>query len=157
MAKPSAGLLVFRRTADGTVEVLVGHPGGPLWAAKDLGSWSIPKGEYDPGEDPAAAAEREFCEEIGRPAPPGPRLDLGELRQPSGKRVHVWAVEGDLDVSSIESNTFEMQWPPGSGQTAAFPEIDRAAWVSVDSARRKLHTGQVGFLDRLAESLGHRT
>jgi predicted NUDIX family NTP pyrophosphohydrolase len=98
MPKRSAGLLVFRKTPDDVVEVLIGHLGGPFWAKKDLGSWSIPKGEYDEGEDPAAVADREFSEEIGKPAPPGPRRDLGELRQPGGKRVHIWAVEGDLDV-----------------------------------------------------------
>ncbi len=156
MPKLSAGLLVFRRSSGGVVEVLIAHPGGPLWAKKDLGSWSIPKGEYEHGEEPVAVAEREFSEEIGSLAPPGPRLDLGELRQPSGKRVQVWAVEGDLDVSSIGSNSFEMRWPPGSGQVMSFPEIDRAAWVSVAVARQKLHKGQVGFLDRLAESLRHR-
>ncbi|HYA68186.1 MAG TPA: NUDIX domain-containing protein [Acidimicrobiales bacterium] len=155
MTRLSAGLLVFRRTADEVVEVLISHPGGPLWAKKDLAAWSIPKGEYGEDEDPAEAADREFSEEIGKPAPPGARRDLGELRQPGGKRVRVWAVEGDLDVSSIRSNTFEMQWPPGSRRMIRFPEIDRAAWVTLDVAREKLHRGQVGFIDRLDELLRH--
>jgi predicted NUDIX family NTP pyrophosphohydrolase len=153
MARRSAGLLVYRRTPAGAVEVLVVHPGGPLWAKRDDGAWSVPKGEYAEGEDPASTAEREFAEELGSPAPPGPRLDLGERRQPGGKLVHVWAVEGDLDVTDIESNTFEMQWPPRSGVMATFPEVDRAAWVTMSQARQKLLSGQVGFLDRLEESL----
>jgi len=157
VVKLSAGLLVFRTTPDDVVEVLIGHPGGPLWANRDQGSWSIPKGEYEDGEDPAAAADREFAEETGKPAPPGVRRDLGELRQPGGKRVRVWAVEGDVDVSRLDSNTFEMQWPPGSGRIARFPELDRAAWVTLAVARRKLHRGQVEFIDRLVASGALRT
>jgi predicted NUDIX family NTP pyrophosphohydrolase len=153
MPAPSAGLLPYRFGAAGALEVLVVHPGGPLWASRDDGAWSIAKGEYGPGEDAEQAAEREFAEELGQPPPPGPRLDLGELRQPSGKRVRVFAVEGDLDVESVSSNEFEMEWPPRSGEYRSFPEVDRAAWLPVALARHKLLAGQVGFLDRLLELL----
>ena len=153
MSKQSAGLLMFRITPGGVVEVLIVHPGGPFWAKKDLGAWSIPKGEYAEGEDPAVVADREFGEELGSAPPIGSRLDLGELKQPSGKRVHVWAVEGHLDVTTVKSNTFEMEWPRGSGQIATFPEVDRAAWVTVARAGQKLLSGQVGFLERLIDSL----
>jgi predicted NUDIX family NTP pyrophosphohydrolase len=148
--KLSAGLLLHRDGADGP-EVLIAHMGGPFWARKDDGGWSIPKGEYDDGDDPLAAAEREFAEELGAPAPPGARVDLGEVRQSSGKRVRVWAVRGDFDATGITSNTFEIEWPPRSGRMQAFPEVDRAAWFGLDEARRKLVRGQVAFLDRLAE------
>jgi predicted NUDIX family NTP pyrophosphohydrolase len=153
MPKLSAGLLVYRR-GDREVEVLLVHPGGPYWAKKDEGAWSIPKGEYDPDEDPLEVALREFEEEIGR-TPPGPAgaVWLGELRQPSGKIVSAWAVEGDVDVSDVQSNTFQMEWPPRSGQTGEFPEVDRAGWFGLDEARRKLLRGQLGFIDRLLELL----
>lgn len=148
MPKRSAGLLLHRRRPAGP-EVLLVHPGGPFWASKDDGAWTVPKGEYLPHEDPAAAAEREFGEELGVGAPAGDRHDLGELRQAGGKLTRLWALEGDLDVSVVTSNTFELQWPPGSGRTQAFPEVDRAAWFSVDEARRKLLPSLVPFLDRL--------
>jgi predicted NUDIX family NTP pyrophosphohydrolase len=153
MPKRSAGLLVYRRSDDG-IEVLLVHPGGPFWARKDDGAWSIPKGEHEPTEDPLAVALREFEEELGAPPPdPADARSLGELRQPSGKVVAAWAVEGDLDVRDVKSNTFEMEWPPRSGRTQDFPEVDRAGWFEPDEARRKLLRGQVGFLDRLAEQL----
>jgi predicted NUDIX family NTP pyrophosphohydrolase len=142
---------VYRRTDVG-IEVLLVHPGGPYWAKRDDGAWSLPKGEYEPAEDPLEAAVREFAEELG--SEPPDRADaqsLGELRQPSGKVVSAWAVEGDLDVSEIRSNTFEMEWPPRSGRTGEFPEVDRAAWFDPPTARRKLLSGQVAFLDRLEE------
>jgi predicted NUDIX family NTP pyrophosphohydrolase len=148
--KPSAGLLLHRDGPDGP-EVLIAHMGGPFWARKDDGAWSIPKGEHEDDEDPLAAAEREFAEEMGAPAPSGERADLGEVRQSGGKRVRVWAVRGDFDADAIVSNTFELEWPPRSGRLQAFPEVDRAAWFGLDEARRKLVRGQVAFLDRLAE------
>jgi predicted NUDIX family NTP pyrophosphohydrolase len=149
MPKRSAGLLLHRRGGEG-LEVLLVHPGGPLWASKDDGAWTVPKGEYADGEDPAATAEREFAEELGSPPPPGPRVDLGEVRQAGGKWTRLWAVEGDLEVSSARSNTFEMQWPPRSGRRASFPEVDRAEWFTVEAARSKLLASLVPFLDRLA-------
>jgi predicted NUDIX family NTP pyrophosphohydrolase len=152
-AKRSAGLLLHRTTPGGVVEVLIGHMGGPFWARKDDGGWSIPKGEYEPGEDPFAVALREFEEELGSPCPAGSFAPLGEVRQPSGKVLTVWATEGDLDATTARSNTFEMEWPRGSGRIQAFPEIDRAAWFPVEAARSKLLKGQVAFLDRLLEHL----
>ncbi|MCW2658686.1 MAG: hydrolase [Jatrophihabitans sp.] len=151
---PSAGLLLYRRT-DPQVEVLLGHMGGPFWAKKDVGAWSIPKGEYADDEDPLAAARREFEEELGT-APPDEAAyqPLGDVRQRGGKVVTVWAVEGDLDASTIVSNTFEMEWPPKSGRRQAFPEIDRADWFDLASARPKVVGGQVEFLDRLSAKLG---
>ena len=133
--------------------MLLVHPGGPFWARKDEGAWSIPKGEYGGGEDALVAALREFEEELGQPPPGGVHLALGEIRQPRGKRVSVWAVEGNLDVTVVTSNTFEMEWPPRSGTLASFPEVDRAAWFTLAEARTKLVTGQIGFLDRLVEIL----
>lgn len=144
----SAGLLLHRRRGD-TVEVLLGHPGGPFWARKDEGAWSIPKGEYTCGEDPWEAACREFAEELGCPPPEGPRLDLGHVRQPSGKMLTVFAVAADLDISSARSNTFTMEWPKGSGRLQEFPELDRVAWLPEPDARLKLLKGQRPFLDRL--------
>ena len=153
MPKTSAGLLVYRH-GDAGIEVLLVHPGGPYWAKRDEGAWSVPKGEFEPGEDPLEVAVREFAEEIGsEPPDPATAVSLGELRQPSGKVVSTWAVEGDLDVSESRSNTFEMEWPPRSGRTREFPEVDRAAWFDLPAARRKLLRGQVGFLDRLEERL----
>jgi predicted NUDIX family NTP pyrophosphohydrolase len=152
--KRSAGLLLYRRGGSG-VEVLVAHPGGPFWARRDEGAWSVPKGEYEDGEDPLAAAEREFREEIGVDAPPGARVALGELVQPGGKRVTAWAVEGDLDASSAVSNMFELEWPRGSGTVRTFPEVDRVEWVGTDVARTKLLKGQSPFVDRLLEAIGH--
>jgi predicted NUDIX family NTP pyrophosphohydrolase len=153
--KLSAGLLVYRRTGDG-IEVLLVHPGGPFWAKKDDGAWSIPKGEYEPEEDPLVVALREFAEELGtEPPDPTEPLWLGEQRQPSGKVVSAWAVEGDVDVTDVRSNTFEMEWPPRSGRTREFPEVDRAGWFDPDAARGKLLGGQVGFVDRLEELLAN--
>lgn len=149
MAKVAAGILLHRR-APSRVEVLLVHPGGPLWAGKDEAAWSVPKGEPEPGEDLLAAAEREFAEETGLPAPPGPRRPLGEIRQASGKRVHVWAVEGDLDAAACTSNTCAIEWPRGSGQLIEIPEVDQAAWFPLDLARSKLVPAQAVFVDRLA-------
>jgi predicted NUDIX family NTP pyrophosphohydrolase len=145
----SAGLLVFRRPADGDLELLIAHPGGPFFAKRDLGVWTIPKGEYDEAEPAVAAAEREFTEEIGLVPPDGERIDLGEVRQASGKLVRAFAVEGDVDLTDSMSNLFEMEWPPRSGKVGTFPEIDRAAWVDADDARRRLNPSQVAFVDRL--------
>lgn len=154
MATLSAGLLLFRRDgADGTVEVLLVHPGGPFWAKKDDAAWSVPKGEYGPDEDALVAARREFAEELGSAAPDGPVLPLGELRQSGGKRVTVWAVEADFDAATARSNTFEMEWPPRSGVLQSFPEVDRAEWFTLDLARSKLHKGQRPFVDLLLEAL----
>lgn len=147
MPKRSAGLLLFRRR--GSTEVLLVHPGGPFWAKRDDGAWSVPKGEVGPDEDPLAVAIREFREELGQDPPNARSRALGEIGQPGGKRVEVWAVEGDLDVDIVRSNTFEMEWPPGSGRTSEFPEVDRAAWFDLAAARSKLLAGQRGFLDRL--------
>ena len=130
--------------------------GGPFWARKDAGAWSIPKGEYGPGEEPFAVALREFEEELGTPVPAADFLPLGELRTTSSKLLTVWAAEGDLDAGTCVSNTFELEWPPRSGRMQQFPEIDRAAWCSLDQARTSLVTGQVGFLDRLVAALPPR-
>jgi predicted NUDIX family NTP pyrophosphohydrolase len=148
VARTSAGILLFRR-ADFGLEVLIGHMGGPFWAKKDAGGWSIPKGEYEPGEDPFAVALREFEEELGTPVPASDFVSLGELRTTSSKVLTVWAAEGDLDAATCVSNTFELEWPPRSGRLQQFPEIDRAAWFPVEAARTKLVAGQIGFLDRL--------
>ena len=153
MPKRSAGLLLWRRGPAG-VEVLLGHPGGPLFARKDDGVWTIPKGEYDATEDPLVAAHREFAEEIGVAPPRGDVVPLGEVTQRGGKVVTVWALEGDLDVTSVTSNLFAMEWPPRSGRTQEFPELDRAAWFDLDAARGKAFASQLPFLDRLAEQLG---
>jgi len=150
-AKRSAGILLHRRAAGGAIEVLLVHPGGPFWAKKDAGAWSIPKGEYDDGEDARAAALREFEEEIGAAAPEGELVDLGEVRQRSGKVVSAWALEGDADADAIRSNTFTIEWPPRSGQTREFPEVDRGGWFGLDEAREKIVPGQAPLLDRLAE------
>lgn len=148
MPKLSAGVLLYR-ARDGVVEVLIAHPGGPFWARKDDGAWSIPKGEYSDGDDPWTAAQREFSEELGLPVPAGPRIDLGPVKQPGGKVVTAFAVHGDLDITDARSNTFELEWPKGSGVHREFPEVDRVAWVPVAEARIKLLKGQRGFLDRL--------
>lgn len=149
----SAGLLLYR-VRDGGAQVLLAHMGGPLWARKDERAWTIPKGEYAADEDPLAAARREFAEELGSPPPEGPCVDLGEVRQSGGKVVTAWAVEGDFDPEEAVSNTFELEWPPRSGRTQSFPEIDRVAWFDLDTARSKLVAAQAAFLDRLAESRG---
>jgi predicted NUDIX family NTP pyrophosphohydrolase len=148
--RPSAGLLLHRAGVGGT-EVLLVHPGGPFWQKRPWGSWSVPKGEIEDGEEAAAVAEREFAEELGSPAPPGSRVDLGEITQKNGKRVHAWAVEGDLDTSQVVSNTFRIEWPRGSGRQREFPEVDEARWFSLDEARRRIIPGQVPLLERLDE------
>jgi predicted NUDIX family NTP pyrophosphohydrolase len=148
MPKLSAGLLLYRAPG-GVVEVLIAHPGGPFWARKDDGAWSIPKGEYDDGDDPWATAQREFSEELGLPVPAGPRIDFGAVKQPSGKVVTAFAVRGDLNITETRSNTFELEWPKGSGRMREFPEVDRVGWFSVAQARAKLLKGQRVFLDRL--------
>jgi predicted NUDIX family NTP pyrophosphohydrolase len=153
MPRLSAGVLVYR-IRGGVVEVLIAHPGGPFWARKDDGAWSIPKGEYADGEDPWAAAQREFAEELGLPVPAGPTIDLGSLRQSGGKVVRAFAVCADLDVTDAHSNTFELEWPRGSGKFAEFPEVDRVGWFPVAGARVKLLKGQRPLLDRL---LAHPT
>jgi predicted NUDIX family NTP pyrophosphohydrolase len=151
MARKSAGLLMFRRRG-GDLEVLLVHPGGPFWAKKDDGAWGIPKGEIDEGEDPLAAASREFTEETGL-IPAAPFRALGEIRQLGGKRVHAWAVEGDGDAAAMRSNTFRMEWPPHSGTQREFPEIDRAEWFPIDAARRKILKGQLPLLHNLEHLL----
>jgi predicted NUDIX family NTP pyrophosphohydrolase len=152
-AKRSAGLLVYRLGADSGLEVLIAHMGGPFWAKKDDRAWSIPKGEYEGGEDPLAAARREFEEEMGSPAPGGEIIGLGEQRQPSGKIIVTYAVEGDFDLSGFRSNAFAMEWPPGSGQLQEFPEMDRAEWMTAERAARKLVKGQLPILDALRAHL----
>lgn len=148
MPKQSAGLLLFRDRTGG-FEVLLVHPGGPFWAKTDEGSWSIPKGEFTNGEDPLAAARREFEEELGAPVA-GEFIPLGAAKQPGGKVVHAWAVRGDLDAARMKSNTFSMEWPPRSGRLREFPEVDRAEWFGLDAARIKILKGQTAFLDRLS-------
>jgi predicted NUDIX family NTP pyrophosphohydrolase len=148
MPKISAGLLMYRRRAGG-VEVLLVHPGGPFWRNKDAGAWTIPKGEPAVGEELLEAAKREFEEETGV-APVGDCAPLPPLKQKGGKVIHAWAIGGDLDPAQIRSNTFEMEWPPRSGRRAAFPEIDRAGFFSLDQARLKMNSGQVALLDALA-------
>ncbi len=149
MARRSAGILLFRGSG-GATEVLLVHPGGPFWAKRDLGSWSIPKGEYDDAEDALAAARREFEEELGTAAPDGDPVELGEVRQRGGKVVVAWALEGDLDADSIRSNTFSIEWPPRSGAMQEFPEVDRAQWFGLDEARERILPAQAPLLDRLA-------
>jgi len=149
VAKSSAALLVYRLNADAGLEVLIAHMGGPFWANKDDGAWSIPKGECEEGEDPLATARREFEEELGSPPPDGDVISLGEQRQPSGKVITTYAVQGNVDLSGFRSNTFTMEWPPRSGQVREFPEMDRAEWMSVERASQKLVKGQVPILEVL--------
>ncbi|MCF0078064.1 NUDIX domain-containing protein [Streptomyces lomondensis] len=146
----SAGLLLFHRTDDG-LAVLLGHMGGPFFARRDAGAWTVPKGEYDPDESAWAAARREFQEELGLPPPDGEAIDLGEVRQTGGKIVTAWAIEADLDPATIAPGTFRMEWPPRSGQLQEFPELDRVAWFGLDRARQVIVKAQAAFLDRLAE------
>jgi predicted NUDIX family NTP pyrophosphohydrolase len=148
----SAGILLFRRAPE--LEVLLVHPGGPFWAKKDLGAWSIPKGEHDEAEDAQACALREFAEETGSAPSPGELTDLGTIKQKAGKIVQAWALEGDLDAAGIRSNTFSMQWPPRSGRMQAFPEVDRADWFAVNEARERINPAQAEFLDRLVARFG---
>lgn len=151
MSKQSAGILLYRRRGDG-IEFLLVHPGGPFWAKKDEGAWSIPKGEHEPGEDALEAALREFEEEIGtRPA--GDVVPLTPIRQKAGKVVAAWGLEGDVDATAIRSNTFTMEWPPRSGRTQTFPEIDRAAWFTLERARSRINAAQLPLLEELARML----
>jgi predicted NUDIX family NTP pyrophosphohydrolase len=153
MGATSAGLLLYRISPVGAVEVLIAHPGGPFWARKDDAAWSVPKGEYLAGEDPLHAAYREFEEEVGLGVPEGAVVFLGERRQPGGKRVSVWALQADLDVTHSSSNTFSIEWPRGSGRLREFPEVDRVEWVSIGQARRKLVRGQAPFIDALLAAM----
>ena len=153
MPKRSAGILLYRRP-NGEPEVLLVHPGGPYWEKKDLGAWSIPKGEYDDAEDPRACALREFEEELGARPPAGELAALGTAKQSGGKVVTAWAVEGDLDPEGARSNTFTLEWPPRSGVMREFPEVDRADWFTFDDARRRINPAQAVFLDRLRGELG---
>jgi predicted NUDIX family NTP pyrophosphohydrolase len=146
----SAGILLHRDRG-GELEVLLVHPGGPFWARRDAGAWSIPKGEYSPDEEALDAARREFQEELGSAAPEGEATALGEVRLKSGKRVRAWALAGDLDATAAYSNTFTLEWPPRSGRTREYPEIDRAQWFGIEEAREKLNPGQVPLLERLRE------
>ena len=148
MPARSAGILLHRRH-HGVREVLLVHPGGPFWARKDAGAWSIPKGEYADGEDPQACARREFEEELGTPLAAAELTELGSVRQRNGKVVVAFAAEGDLDAAGIRSNTFELEWPPRSGTIREFPEVDRAAWFDLETAREKLIEAQAALLDRL--------
>jgi predicted NUDIX family NTP pyrophosphohydrolase len=152
MAKRSAGILMYR--CPQRLELLLVHPGGPFWARKDLGAWSIPKGEYAEDEDPLAVAKREFEEELGSAPPQGAFLPLGELVQPSRKLITAFALEGDFDPATFTSNRFELEWPRGSGRMQSFPEIDRAQWFAPARARKKIQPGQAPFIDRLFQRLG---
>jgi predicted NUDIX family NTP pyrophosphohydrolase len=150
--RTSAGVLLWRRRG-GDIEVLLAHNGGPYWAKKDLGHWTIPKGEIEAGEEPEAVARREFLEETAHEVPAGALIHVGEIRQKSGKRVLGWAVEGDLDPATAHSNTYELEWPPRSGIIQTFPEIDRVEWFGLDEARVRLKAAQTPFLDRLVDAL----
>jgi predicted NUDIX family NTP pyrophosphohydrolase len=152
MAKRSAGLLMYRRTISGEVEVFLVHPGGPFWAKKDKGAWSICKGEYADGEPPLEAAKREFEEETGFRAQ-GEFLELGEVKQSGGKIVSAWAFEGDCDPAKLVSNRFSMEWPPRSGRMIEFPEVDRGGWFEITQAREQILKSQAPFLDRLQRML----
>ena len=155
MRKLSAGILMYRGQGPG-LELLLVHPGGPFWMKKDLGAWSIPKGEYTEGEELLDVARREFEEELGSKPPSGEFIALGELKQPSRKLITAFAVKGDFDPATLKSNHFEIEWPPKSGQMRSFPEVDRAAWFSPDAARKKIHRGQAPFVDRLLAALEGR-
>jgi predicted NUDIX family NTP pyrophosphohydrolase len=155
MARRSAGILLYR-PGGGSVEVLLVHPGGPFWANKDLGAWSIPKGEVEAGEDPLAVALREFEEETGQRPPADALVELGEVRQRGGKVVAAWAAPGDLDPERVTSNTFTLEWPPRSGVRQEFPEVDRAAWFDPATARDKLVAAQAELVDRLLAALAGR-
>ena len=151
MPKTSAGLMVYR-IREGRLEIFLVHPGGPFWARKDAGAWSIPKGEFIDPEDPLEAAKREFQEETGSEID-GSFFPLKPIKQAGGKTVHAWAVQGDIDAERIQSNTFTMEWPKGSGRQKEFPEVDRAEWFEAEEARRRILPGQAGFLDELADLL----
>jgi predicted NUDIX family NTP pyrophosphohydrolase len=148
--KRSAGIVLWRRASNGSVEVLLGHMGGPYWARQDTGAWTIPKGEIEPGETALAVARREFAEEIGVPVPEGDLVELGEIRQTAGKVVQAWALEGELDPATAVSNTFEIEWPPNSGRVQVFPELDRVAWFDLQTAAEKIIPGQRPLLERIA-------
>jgi predicted NUDIX family NTP pyrophosphohydrolase len=152
-SRTSAGILLWR-ARQGRLEVLLGHPGGPFFAHKDADNWTVPKGEVEPGEELQAVARREFTEETGHVLADAPLVELGEIRQKGGKVVVAWATEGDLDAAAATSNTFEMQWPPGSGRMQEYPELDRVEWFDLPTARVKIKAAQVPFLDRLDASLG---
>ena len=152
MPRKSAGILLYRRRAEGPEALLV-HPGGPFWQKKDLGAWSIPKGEYEDGEDARACALREFEEELGARAPERALAELGTARQAGGKLVTAWAAEGDFDAAALRSNTFTLEWPPRSGAMREFPEVDRADWFPLDEARRRINAAQAVFVDRLEDEL----
>ena len=151
MTKKSAGLLMYRRAGDGAVQVLLAHPGGPFWRNKDAGAWTIPKGEYEPPEQPLDAAQREFHEETGFVAKP-PFVPLGEVVQKSGKRITAWAFEGECDPGQLRCNTFEVEWPAHSGRRQSYPEVDRVEWFSLDQARSKIIPAQGPFIDRLEQT-----
>ncbi len=151
--RTSAGIILYRRIGDG-LEVLLAHPGGPFFAKRDAGAWSVPKGEPDGDEPMFTVAQREFAEETGHPVPDGPLVELGSIVQKGGKVVHAWAVEGDLDPDVAQSNTFEMEWPPKSGRKVAFPEIDRVAWFDPAEARVRIKPTQIPLLERLEIALG---
>jgi predicted NUDIX family NTP pyrophosphohydrolase len=153
--KLSAALLLYR-SRRGLLEVMLVHMGGPFWARKDAGAWSLPKGEHAQAEDSLSAARREFAEETGRRPPTGDPIDLGVIRQPSGKLIQTWAIEADMDVSEITSNSVELEWPRGSGRIQVFPEVDRADWFDIGEARRKLVKGQVAFVDALLACVQER-
>jgi predicted NUDIX family NTP pyrophosphohydrolase len=153
MPRLSSGLLLFRRR-EGRLEVLLVHAGGPFWRRRDAGGWSLPKGEHEPNEDSLSAARREFAEELGLPPPAGEAFELGAVKQAGGKLIHAWALAADIDVSQIQSNSFELEWPRGSGELRLFPEVDRAAWFDLASAREKLIAGQRPLLELLLERVG---
>ena len=150
--KQSAGLLIYRARND-RIEIFLVHPGGPFWANKDTAAWSIPKGEFEEGEDPLDAARREFSEETGLEVPSGEPIPLSPVRQPSRKIIHAWYLQGAVDNSAVHSNLFEIEWPPGSGEMQKFPEVDRAAWFRLDEAKSKIHKGQVPLLEQLEQAL----
>jgi predicted NUDIX family NTP pyrophosphohydrolase len=149
-SKRSAGILLYRRR-DGRIEVLLVHPGGPFWSKKDDGAWFVPKGELEGDEEPLTAARREFQEELGSAPPEGEPLALGTVKNKSGKLIYAWALDGNLDTESVESNTFELEWPPRSGKMREFPEVDRASFFSLEAAATKMHSAELPFLERLAE------
>jgi predicted NUDIX family NTP pyrophosphohydrolase len=151
--KQSAGLLLYKG-APSAMEVFLVHSGGPFWAKKDMGAWSIPKGEFEPEEDPASAAKREFKEETGLDVPDGKVTELGTVKASSSKMIHAWAIEADADPKQVKSNTFDMEWPPKSGQNQQFPEVDKAAWFPLSVAKTKITKGQVALLEKLAELTG---
>jgi predicted NUDIX family NTP pyrophosphohydrolase len=155
VAATSAGLLLYR-LREGGPELLIAHMGGPFWARREERAWTIVKGEHGPEEEPLAAARREFAEETGSAAPSGPAIDLGEVRQSSGKHVRAFAVEGEFETETLTSNTFALEWPPRSGRTAEFPEIDRVRWCEPDQARRLLVAAQARFVDELLARLAER-